>query len=329
MKRVRVLVGIGISLVLVVWLFWSVDRERLLAQIFQTDWRWLLVSAALGPAGLLARARRWRYLFPPGSNPPALVPAMMIGYMVNNVLPLRAGELVRVYVVARRWGGHFWTATATLVVERVLDSLCIVLILGVLVFLVPVPRVVEWAAIIMLAIDIVGISALVAIAAVPGRCLRIIEALTRRWPELRGRVLHAFERFLHGLDGIRTGSHALPLVAWTVVIWLIPAAAAWTGLRAVHLDLPWLAGWVVLAFVGLGVSIPSAPGYVGVFHAAAVLATRIFGVPETDGFGYGIVFHAGQFIPVTLLGWLYLLREHMTLGEATHVSVPETESRSR
>jgi glycosyltransferase 2 family protein len=315
--------------VLVVWLFWNVDRERLLAQIVQTDWRWLLVSAALGPAGLLARAQRWRYLFPPQTQPPGLVPAMMIGYMVNNILPLRAGELVRVYVVARRWGGHFWTATATLIVERVLDSLCIVLILGVLVFLVPVPRVVEVAAMAILAVDVVGISVLVAIAAAPARCRRIIEGLTRRWPGLRGRLLHGFERFLHGLDGIRARSHMFPLLAWTVVVWLIPAAAAWTGLRAVHLDLPWLAGWVVLAFVGVGISIPAAPGYIGVFHAAAELATRIFGVPMTEGVGFSIVFHAGQIVPVTLLGWLYLLREHMTLGEATHVSVPETESRLR
>jgi hypothetical protein len=329
LNRVKLLVGVVISVALFGYLVWTVDVRELGAVLGRTRWEWVILASALGPVCVWTRGRRWRYLFPPGSEPPGLVPATMIGYMVNNVLPLRAGEFVRVYVVARRWGGHFWTATATLVVERVLDSLCIVLILGVLVFLVPVPRVVEWAAIIMLAVDVVGISALVAIAAVPGRCRRIIEALTHRWPGLRGRLLHAFERFFHGLDGIRTGSHALPLVAWTVVIWLIPAAAAWTGLRAVHLDLPWLAGWVVLAFVGLGVSIPSAPGYVGVFHAAAVLATRIFGVSDTDGLGYGIVLHAGQFIPVTVLGWIYLLREHMTLGEATRVSAPETAPPSR
>jgi hypothetical protein len=144
--------------------------------------------------------------------------------------------------------------------------------------------------------------------------------MTGRWPGLRARLVRGFEMFLGGLDGIRTRAHTLPLVAWTVVIWLIPAAAAWASLHAVHLPLPWLAGWVVLAFVGLGVSIPSAPGYVGVFHAAAVLATRIFGVPETDGFGFAIVYHASGFIPVTLLGWIYLVREHMTFGEAAHVN---------
>jgi len=326
LKHLKVLLGLAVSAALVVWLFWSVDRERLLAQLLRTDWWWFTVAMLLAPAGLLARAWRWRYLFPPRGTPPGLVPAMMIGYMVNNVLPLRAGEVVRVYVVARRGGARFWTVAATLIVERVLDSLCIVLVLGVLVFLVDVPRMVQWAAGIVLAIDVVGISLLVALAAAPARCRVVIERLTRRWPRLRARVLRGFALFLNGLDGIRTRRHAIPLLVWTVIIWVIPAAAAWASLRAAHLALPWLAGWVVLAFVGLGVSIPSAPGYVGVFHAAAVLATRIFGVPDTDGFGFGIVYHASGFIPVTLLGWIYLLREHMTLSEAAHVTPVETGS---
>jgi uncharacterized protein (TIRG00374 family) len=226
---------------------------------------------------------------------------------------------VRVYVVARRGGARFWTAAATLVVERVLDSLCLVLMLGVLVFFVQVPPVIEWAAIVLLGIDVFGISILVAIAAAPARCRAVIERTARRWPAGRDRIIRAFGLFVDGLDGIRTRGHALPLVAWTVLVWTLPAAAAWASLRAADLMLPWLAGWVVLAFVGLGVSVPSAPGYVGVFHAAAVLATRLFGVPETDGLGFGIVYHASGFIPVTLLGWIYLVREHMTLGEAAHV----------
>ena len=80
-------------------------------------------AVALAPLGLWARARRWRYLFPPGPEPPGLVAANMIGYMGNNVLPLRAGEFVRIYVVARRLAvqrdgsvtGGLWLAGATIV----------------------------------------------------------------------------------------------------------------------------------------------------------------------------------------------------------------------
>jgi glycosyltransferase 2 family protein len=287
----------------------------------------MAVAVIMSPLQIWVRGRRWWYLFPPGSNPQGITPAMMIGYMANNVLPLRAGEVVRVYVVARRWSAglgavsrshSFWTTLATLVVERVLDSLAVVLILAVLVLAVPVPRFLEVAALVMLAIDVVGVVVLIALVAAPQACARVITRLAGRWPRLQRRALTAFETFVHGLDGIRTPSHILPLLAWTIVVWLMPALAAWTVLFALDLHLPFMATWAVLAFVGLGISIPSAPGYVGVFHAAAVLAVGLFGVSRSAGFGYALLFHASQVLPVTLLGWLYLLREHVSLGEATH-----------
>jgi len=83
-----------------------------------------------------------------------------------------------------------------------------------------------------------------------------------------------------------------------------------------HLPLPLIAGWTVMTFVGFGISIPSAPGYVGVWHAATVLALSIFGVAQATALGYALLYHASQFVPITLLGWLFLLREHVSLGEA-------------
>jgi uncharacterized protein (TIRG00374 family) len=252
---------------------------------------------------------------------------MMIGYMANNVLPLRAGEVVHVYVVARRWRASgdaaarahpFWTTLATLIVERVLDSLVVVLILAVLILVVPVPRFLEVAALVVLAIDLVGVTMLIALVAAPQVCARLIARLASRWPSLQRRALTAFETFVHGLDGIRTPSHAAPLIGWTILVWLAPAFAAWTVLMALDLHLPVAAPWAVLAFVGLGVSIPSAPGYVGVFHAAAVLAVGLFGVSRPAAVGYALLFHASQILPVTVIGWLYLLRENMSLGEAAH-----------
>jgi len=133
---------------------------------------------------------------------------------------------------------------------------------------------------------------------------------------LQHRALHVLETFVHGLDGIRAPAHAAPLLFWTIAVWLLAALAAWTMLFALDLRLPFTAGWAVLAFVGLGVSIPSAPGYVGVFHAAATLAVGLFGVAQSTGVGYALLFHASQMLPVTLLGWLYLLREQVSLSEA-------------
>jgi hypothetical protein len=263
---------------------------------------------------------RWRYLFPAGSNPPGLVPAIMIGYMVNNVLPLRAGEVARVYVVARRWGHGFWTVLATLIVERVLDGLAIVLLLGILALTIDVPDLLRWGAGVMLAINVVGVVILVAFALAPAASRSGIRRVTRRSPRLQALALRLFQRFVRGLEGIRTPTHLIPLAGWTVVIWIIPALVAWATLRAVDLALPWSAPWAVLGFVGIGISIPSAPGYVGVFHAAATLAVEVFGVPRSEGLGYALLLHAVQFIPITTVGWVCLLREHVSLADATRAT---------
>jgi uncharacterized protein (TIRG00374 family) len=290
----------------------------------------VLVSVVLGIAGLYARALRWQWLFPPGPRPPGIVPATMIGYMANNLLPLRAGEVVRIYTAARRVREAeplsstqaFWLVAATVVIERVLDSLALVLILTVLVFLTPVPAPVEWAAGLLLAIDVIGVALLVTMARAPHLGRRLVARLTGRWTRLEQMALSMFDTALRGLDGVRTPAHALRIAAWTPIVWLLPAAAAWAMLRAMHLDLPFMAGWVVLAFVGIGISVPSAPGYLGVFHFAAKLALEIFGVASSTALAYALIYHASAVVPITLLGWLYLLREHVSLGDVRRAPTP-------
>src|SRR5207302_1697347 len=189
-QRLRVGIGIAISAALVAYLLASVDLRELGRQLLATNWAWVTLAVVAGLAGVLARARRWRWLFPPGPEPPGIVAATMIGYMANNVLPLRAGEVVRIYVLARklRESGpmtgtqSFWLVTATLVVERVLDSLAIVSILAMLVLVIPLPRVIEWAAGVLLVIDVVGVSVLVAIVRAPEASRRLLLRLTGRWP---------------------------------------------------------------------------------------------------------------------------------------------------
>jgi glycosyltransferase 2 family protein len=303
-------------------------------QLALTRWWWVVPAVAVGPLGLWARAIRWRYLFPRNFEPPGLVAANMIGYMANNLLPLRAGELVRVYVAARRLrgrhrdslGGSLWLAGATVVVERVLDSLTLVLFLAVLVFVIPVPRAFQYAAALILVADAIAAAALVVLAVAPDRARRLLRRGCRRWPALEARATGVLDMVVRGLEGVRTRAHLAPLLVWTVIAWALPVLGAWTLLRAVHLDLSLLAGWTVLTFVGFGISIPAAPGYVGVWHAASVLALSMFGVSQASALSYAILYHASQFVPITLIGWLFLVRENMTLGEATRARPMEDQT---
>jgi len=315
-RLVKILFGIAISVTLLVYLFWNVDVRAVLSRLADTQWPWLLLSVALGLSALWARAIRWRYLFPPGSHPARLFNAVMIGYMGNNVLPLRAGEVLRVYVAARH-GPRVLTTVATLVVERALDGLAVGLVLAISFTLVPAPREIAWAAEVFGALVLLLSLALVVIAAAPLPCRILIHSLAYRWPAIERRLLQVFDVMAEGLVGMRRLRQLVPTVVWSVVIWLLIVLSVWTAFRAASLDLPLLAAFTVIAFVGLGVSLPSSPGFIGIVQAAAVLALSFFGVPRAEALSYSLLLHASQFVPVTVWGLALLVVEHVSLSAAS------------
>ncbi|HYB41038.1 MAG TPA: lysylphosphatidylglycerol synthase transmembrane domain-containing protein [Candidatus Methylomirabilis sp.] len=316
-RAAKVLLGIAFSAALLVYLFWEVDPHEVTARLANTLWGFLALSVALNIASLWLRAWRWYYLFPPGSHPSHLFNALMIGYMGNNLLPLRAGEVVRAYVAARR-GQRFWTVLATIVVERGLDGLAIGVIIGVLFLVIPIPPQLRWPAAVFLIADLAAMAVLAVIAAAPGWCGRVLSTLFRRWTWAERHAMDALHTMTEGLRGVRAGHHFLPIALSSAGIWVLFAFSVWTGLHAAHLDLPLAASWTVLAFLGLGVSLPSSPGYIGVVQAATVLALALFSVPRTEALSFSVLIHASQFFPVTLYGLVLLLVEHVSLAEATH-----------
>ncbi|MET0849688.1 MAG: lysylphosphatidylglycerol synthase transmembrane domain-containing protein [Candidatus Rokuibacteriota bacterium] len=313
----RILLGLVVSAALLVYLFRDVDFHDMALRLAETRWSLLAASMALNLAGLWARSRRWYYLYPPGAHPRHLLNAVVIGYTGNNLLPLRAGEVLRAYVMTRR-GQRLWTTVGTIVVERALDGLAVGLILAYLLLAVRLPRELRWAAMVFVSIDVALIAVLAVMAAAPEWCRRLLLAVVRRTvARLARRVSDTLDTFNEGLRGVRTPGHLAPIVVWSTVNWLLWALAAWCALHAAHLYLPLAASWAVLGFVGLGVSLPSSPGFVGIIQAATVLALSLFDVPRAEALTFSITFHASQFVPVTLWGLVLLLVEGVNLSEAS------------
>lgn len=319
-RLIKILLGIAISVALVVWLFWKVDTRALATRLADTHWGWLVVSVAASLLGFWARAVRWRHLFPRGAHPTHLFNAVMIGYMGNNLLPLRAGELLRVYVVTRR-GQPFWITVTTLVVERVLDGLAIGLILALVFFTVPAPPEIAWAAETFVAVVLAMMAVLVAITAAPLTCRTLLHTLTYRWPAIERRLLSIFDSMSDGLQGLRRPAQLVPTLLWSLVIWVAIVFAVWTCFKAARLELSVSAALCVLGFLGLGISLPSSPGFIGVFQAATVLALTLFGVDRVDALSFSLLLHASQFVPVTVWGLLLLVVEHVSLTDASRVGV--------
>lgn len=315
----QILLGLAVSAGLLVYFFWDVDLAVIATRLRGTLWTFLALSIALNFASVWARAWRWGYLFPPGPRPSRLFRSLLIGYMGNNLLPLRAGEVVRVYVASRH-GPRFWTTFATVVVERVLDGLALGLIVAGLLFLVPVTAEMRWSIVIFLALDLAGIVVLATIATAPGVCRVLIETIFHRVGWLERRLLGLLDTMTEGLRGIRSPRHAIPVLLSSVAIWMLLALSVWTAMHAAHLDLPLVASWVVLAFLGLGVSLPSSPGFVGVIQAAAVLALALFAVPRAEALSFSLLIHASQFFPLTAVGLVCLLLEHVSLTDAARAA---------
>ncbi|HEX6079306.1 MAG TPA: lysylphosphatidylglycerol synthase transmembrane domain-containing protein [Methylomirabilota bacterium] len=316
----KILVGLAVSAALLVYVFWNVDLHAIAARLRSTLWSYLLLSVVLNFVSLWARAYRWRYLFPPGARAGHLFRALLVGYMGNNVLPLRAGEIVRVYVASRH-GPRFWTAFATVVVERVLDGLAMGVMVGGLLLVSPLPVDLRWPIALFLIVDLLGLVALAAIAIVPEACRALIVLLFHRMHWLERRLLRILDIMIEGVRGLRAGRHVGPIALSSVGLWFFLALSIWAALHSAHLDLPVAAAWTVLTFLGLGVSLPSSPGFVGVVQAATILALALFGVDRTDALSFSLLLHVSQFVPVTAAGLVCLLMEHVRLADATRAEV--------
>jgi len=136
-----------------------------------------------------------------------------------------------------------------------------------------------------------------------------------------------FDTMSDGLQSMRRPGRLVPTAIWSVVIWVVSVGAVWTCFQAARLDLPMTAALCVIAFLGLGVSLPSSPGFIGVFQAATVLALSMFGIDKADALSYSLLLHASQFIPITLWGLLLLVVEQVSLTDVARArSAPAASS---
>lgn len=317
----------------------------LLAVFFRgMDWELLgraLRSARPGPlAGLVAltmivyvaRAWRWGYLLSPlGSVPFAnLTSATFVGFASGLLVP-RAGEIIRPWLISRRHPIPTSAGFATIILERLVDLITVLFLFGLYLFVLPTPaaqaegRLME---LLKLGGAATGAAALVILAVLLGlhanaeRVVGLSERLVARAPgwlsAALGRALRAFSG---GLAVLRApASHLLAILAQSLVIWLLIALGFHLNHRAFGLTLPFQATFLLIAFLTVGVAIPT-PGMVGGFHTFYLLAlTAVFGVDRATAAAAGIASHALTNLPVLVLGLALLGREGLNLGRVAEVT---------
>ncbi|HEX6317123.1 MAG TPA: lysylphosphatidylglycerol synthase transmembrane domain-containing protein [Gemmatimonadaceae bacterium] len=323
----RGLLGVLISVALLWWTLRDVHFADVWRVLRSSNLPLFILTALVATLSFPIRAWRWRYILEPGAGTlpyGALWRATAIGMMMNNIWPARAGELARAYVVAHETKRvRFAAALASLVVDRVFDTIVVLLLLILVTILPgfpedatafgwPIARLILVTA----AVALVALLVLVAIAMNPEWLVRLAEPVIGR---LAPRLLERGRAFLlsfgSGLGVLRDPRRSAIVFFWALVMWLVNGASFWIGFKAVGIGANFAAALFLQSLLAGAVAAPSAPGFFGVFEAATKVALRVYGIDDTLAVSYALGYHLLSFIPITVIGLWYLGRMGLHLKD--------------
>jgi len=334
----KTVLGLALSALFLYWALKDVDAREVLLAVRRADPFLFALSVFVVTLTFPARAVRWRIMLGASTREvPPWAPvwhATAIGFMANNVLPARAGEVARAYAGSQLVGLPVSTALGTIAVERVFDGVAVVLLFALGIGAPEFPAEVRLGR-----TSITGIAWTMGLTF--GGLLVFLAAATRMGPTLFRMVDGGAHRLLparaaewstrvarnlfEGLSSLRTARTFARVLTWAFVVWVLNAASYYMAFLAFRLgDLPLSSALVLQGIAVLAVTIPSSPGYLGVFEAACIAGLGIYGVEKDTALGFAVALHMGWFIPITVLGFWSLGRAGFRLGELGGRSAPGT-----
>jgi uncharacterized protein (TIRG00374 family) len=328
-RRWQILLGVAVS----VFFVWLALRGLELSQVWgylrTANYWWIVPGIAIYFVAVWARTWRWHYLLRPVKTIPLhrLFPIVCIGYFGNNVFPARLGEVFRAIALRATEQVSISTSLATIIIERVFDGLVMLLFVFLALPFVGsehIPPI--YRTTIILASVFFGAALLIFLwmAMDRARALAVYRFLADRIIPTRFRSpLDGFyERFLAGLDFLRSPRDVLMVFATSVVIWLTETVKYWFVMHAFPFSVSFIGLMLMNGVVNLTTTLPSAPGYIGTFEVGARVLEAL-GVDYGLAFGYTIVLHAALWFPITLLGAYYAWRLGVRWSDVSRASEEE------
>lgn len=330
--RVRTSLILLLTAGLLIFFLRNADLAGVWTEVRHADSGLVVLAIALTLLTYALRSWRWQYLLRPigRTHFSNAFRTTVIGFAASFLLPARAGEVIRPYLLARHEQLSATACFATVVLERLLDLVTVLLLFSAfLLFFDPGlaatdPR--TFAAVRMGAAgaaltSVLGLVVLALLAGHPDRLARAAGRL-ERW--LPGRLAAALERlvarFAEGMAVLRRPAELARAMALSLPLWMSIAAGIWITSRAFHITFPYTGSFLVMSFLVVGVAVPT-PGTIGGFHAAFRIAvTTFYAASEDRAVGAAIVLHAVSFVPVTIMGIVFMAQEGISLGNVRRIA---------
>jgi uncharacterized protein (TIRG00374 family) len=302
------LIGYMISIGSLIWVYHGFDWKEQLPRVARTDLRWVSLAMLADIVVYVCQGVRWKYLLSPLGPISAwkATQAVYIGLFANEILPLRSGEVIRVYLM-RRWSGLQLPVVATsVIIERLMDGIWLVFGFYIATLLVDLPRWLEGASSVLMLI-LAAVSALVFWAVMHKSHAR--EAVKgSRWAKLLRHVVDG----VHEMGRSRSFLVAFLLSGLHLALQVIPL---WALMRGFHLDrTPWEAA-AVLMVLRIGTVVPQAPGNVGSFQALVLVGLSALGVDRDTATGFATLLFFVITVPLWMAGFVALMLTRMRLTD--------------
>jgi len=272
-------------------------------------WAGLAIISVVATVG--AKAARWRGLYPEEGERPslaALTPALLIGMMVNLLIPARLGELARIYALERLEGHSKALSLSTIAIEKWADLILLFVTFSGLLLTIAWPSwLVAWGrglATLAVGLTLALIGALVFLERAQPLIQRGLDRLPSRWgtPLSRGwEAAHA------GLAALHSAPQMGALLGWTILVWLLSAGTNLLLLRALNLPPSPLIAIALLVILQAGSALPSSPAKIGIFHYLAMVGLGLFGIPREHALAFAVWLHLIVVVQLIILGVISLM----------------------
>src|SRR4029079_13528021 len=319
---IRAAIGIGISLFAIFILVRSVDIGAALQVIATASPAWIAVMLVTTTIDIGARGARWRALLAPIAplRYRRVLGYTYIGYLANNVLPARLGELYRSHALGEGEGVSRTTVLGTVVVERVVDTVMVVAIAALAVVVLSVRGVMGSAVLLGLAfvsLLVIGLGLGMAAHRLPGAA-RVTEIIAR-WP----RVLELARRLREGLAVAGRPRTLVAALTFSALAWAASTGTFLAAGQAVGVELSLAQAALLTSGVALVSIVPSGPGYVGTFELTVVGIAEGFGISRDDAFALGLLVHLMILATTSIRGVIAMLATRAPREESEAVAASE------
>jgi uncharacterized protein (TIRG00374 family) len=325
MKRWQSLIlGVVISVATLAYALNGNDLSKIGDELASGNYLWIIPCSALIGLGLWFRGLRWRFLLNERITALHSFHITNISYFLNAWLPLRLGEVARAYLVTRlKPPIAMFTALSSVVVERLIDLLAVVILVVLAVLLTEVPSEVQASAQLIGVVSVLGIFVLAFFAARRQLAHAILSVFLKFLPFLERLGMRSLvDKVLDGIAPLGSARGVSYAVWWSLWSWVASIVAGYVLLFAFYDQPNWAAALLMIAAAALAVALPAVPGSVGPFEAAIIVGLQLSGMvdpanglPQERAFAFAVVLHLVNAACYVILGYIGLLQERVSLGE--------------